>query len=66
MGETMRQWWTRLRQILVVGVLAAFLFLLELVMGCDIDKEPQVYYGPPPAEDGQGDLGDDAVVYYGP
>jgi len=62
-------WWRRLRHLVVVGVLMVFLFVLESIIGCEPDEDPQVLYGPPPADDGQeGDdgLDLDAVVYYGP
>ncbi len=62
-------WWSRLRHFVVVGVLMVLLFVLESIIGCDKDEEPQVYYGPPPADDtqvGDDSLDLDAVVYYGP
>jgi len=62
-------WLRRLRHLLVVGVLVVLLFVLESIIGCDKDEEPQVYYGPPPADDtqeGNDGLDLDAVVYYGP
>jgi hypothetical protein len=61
--------WKRLRHVIVVGILAVFLFVIESIIGCDLDEEPQVYYGPPPADDGQegnDSLDLDAAVYYGP
>ncbi len=61
-------WFARLRHVVVVGVLMVLLFVLESIIGCDKDEEPQVYYGPPPADDTEGNdgLDLDAVVYYGP
>ncbi len=61
--------WKKLRHLMVVGVLVVLLFVLESIIGCDNDEEPQVYYGPPPADDsgeGNDSLDLDAVVYYGP
>lgn len=62
-------WFSRLRHFVVVGLLMMLLFVLESIIGCDKDEEPQVYYGPPPADDsqeGNDGLDLDAVVYYGP
>jgi hypothetical protein len=57
----------KVRLFFVTGVLVAFLFVLEMIVGCDAnEEEAQVYYGPAPAEDVTGDIGIDGAVYYGP
>lgn len=56
----------RLRYFLVTGLLAALLFVANLLAGCETTtEEPAVYYGPAPQEDAV--TGEDLVpVYYGP
>ncbi len=71
----------RLRQLFMLTLLAALLFLTNLLVGCtkpEREETPAVYYGPPPADLDSGGVddasepdpndagGEDPVVYYGP
>lgn len=62
--------WRRLRHLFIVSILAGLLFVVNLVVGCETDEEPAVYYGPPPADDAIGGDTDpglpDIPTYYGP